>query len=234
MEEIAGVPRHQRSTLFLQPRPTDAILLLPGERSGADEMAGLAETFYKRGFTVLTSSLSFRNLDQPGHSPRYWQTCADEAENRYDILAHFSTRVVLLGVGMAALIALHVAATRRASHVLALLPALGSEEGWLERLRWTLRRLVLRDRRTPPGWTHQRRLAAQHARDAIHRLQVPLFVLAEDRSDRTEAGRSARITGKLVHRAATRVRVLRPGEAASVRDLPPAVVDELITFVRQT
>jgi hypothetical protein len=207
--------------------------MLPDERSGVDELMGLAESFYRVGFTVLASSLSFRTLDQSAHGPKYWQTCADEAENRCDILAHFSTRVALMGVGTAALIALHVAAARRVSHVLALHPALGSQEGWVDRLQWALRRLVRRDQRMPPGWPHQRRLVAQRARDVLHGLQVPLYVLTEERHDRTEAGRSAHLAGKLVHRAATRVRVLRPGEAAPVRDLPPAVVDEMLAFLRQ-
>ena len=75
MEDIAQVPRHQRSLLLLQPRPSDAVLLLPAEGNGCDQVQPLAEQLHKRGFTVLATNLSMRTLDQPGRSPSYWQTC---------------------------------------------------------------------------------------------------------------------------------------------------------------
>jgi hypothetical protein len=232
MEDIAGVQRHQRSVLLLHPRPTDTVLLLPGEGSGADEVLGLGENLYKRGFAVLATSLSLRGLDPAAHPPLFWQTCADEIENRFDVMAHFSTRTTVVAVGMAAVVAMHVATTRRIEALAALFPTLGSAPGWVERLRATLRRLVLRDTSTPAGWAHQRQLAARAAHDAAAKIALPLYVLVEERKDRSEAARSAKGAQRLVHRAATRVRTLRPGEAASVRDLPPAVQEDLIAFLR--
>ena len=79
---------------------------------------------------MLASNLAYRTLDQPLRSPQYWQTCADEAQNRYDILTHYATRVGVVGVGMSALVALHLASVRRVSEVVALFPTLGSEAGW--------------------------------------------------------------------------------------------------------
>jgi esterase/lipase len=231
LEDIAEVPRPQRSQLYLQGHPTEALLLLPGEGSGCDELQAMAEFFFKRGFTVLASNLAYRTLDQPLQSPQYWQTCADEAQNRYDILTHYATRVGVVGVGMSALVALHLAAVRRVSEVVALFPTLGSEAGWRERLRATLRRLVLRDTRTPRGWAHQRQLAAHAAHEHVSRLAVPLFVVVEDRHDRTEAGRSAAAAQKLGGRAATQVRVVPAGTAA--RDLPAGVVDDILAFLRR-
>src|SRR5262245_9885416 len=43
MEDMEQVPRHQRTTLQLQSRPGDTLLLLPGEGSSADELQTLAE-----------------------------------------------------------------------------------------------------------------------------------------------------------------------------------------------
>ena len=233
LEDIAEVPRPQRSFLLLQPRPTDSVLLLPAELSSCEELLPLAEALHGRGWGVLASNLAYRALDRPGHSPTYWQTVADEAENRYDVIAHYAPQVAVIGVGMGALLALHVATTRRVSAVVALFPTFGSESTWLERLRATLRRIVLRDTSTPHGWKHQRQLAAHAAHEAAGKVSVPLYLLVEDRKDRSEAARSAGAAQKLVHRAATQVRTLRPGEAASIRSLPPAVLDEIYAFLRR-
>ena len=134
---------------------------------------------------------------------------------------------------MGALIALHLATTRRVSAVVALFPSLGSEATWLERLRATLRRVVLRDTSTPSGWQHQRRLAARAAHEAAGKVPVPLYLLVEERKDRSEAARSARIAQKLLHRASTQVRLLRPGEATGIRELSPAIQDEIFAFLRR-
>jgi hypothetical protein len=233
LEDRIGIERAQRSWLLAQPKPTDALLLLSGERAGADETAAVGEHFHRRGFTVFGTSLAYRDIDDPTRSPHYWQSCADEAETRYDVLAHWATRVAVLGVGVGALMGLHVASVRRVSAVLAVLPTLYVGEPWRDRLRATLRRLMRREAQTPPGWQHQRHLAVENARGAASRLRVPLYVVAEDRHDRSESGRSTQAAQKLVSRTATQVRLLRPGEATSARDLPPAVLDEMLAFVRQ-
>jgi len=233
LEDIAQVPRPQRSLLLLQPRPAESVLLLPAEQSGCEDLLPLAEALHGRGWGVLASNLAYRSLDSPGHSPTYWQTVADEAENRYDVIAHYATQVAVVGIGMGALLALHLAATRRVAAVVALFPTFGTESTWFERLRTTLRRIVLRDTSTPHGWKHQRQLAAHAAQEAAGKVSVPLYLLAEDRKDRSESARSARAVQRLAHRAATQVRMLRPGESASIRDLPPAVLDEIFTFLRR-
>lgn len=233
MEDFAEVPRHQRSVLYLQPHPTDSVLLLPNELTGVDDVQPLADLLHRRGLSVLATNLAFRTIDQPGHSPQFWQTVADEAQNRYDMLAHFATNISIVGVGLGAVVALHTASTRRVAGVVALFPTLGSEPTWLDKLRASVRRLILRDQSTPRGWSHQRQEAAQAGRDLTATSSVPLYLLVDGREDRSEAGRAARVAKKLVNRAATQVRSLRPGEAASVRDLPPAVQDEILAFLRR-
>jgi hypothetical protein len=232
LEDRAGVPRPQRSYLLLQPRPTEAILLLAGEGAGADETLSIGEHFYARGFTALGSSLAYRDLAEPSRSPHYWQTCADEAENRYDALVHYATRVAVLGVGLGAIMALHVASVRRVTAVLAVLPVLHVGEPWQVRLRATMRRLLRRPEKTPPGWTHQRHLAAASGQSAASRLEVPLFLIAEERHDRSDTARTAQMAHKLVSRHATQVRLVPVGQLASARDLPPALLDELLAFAR--
>jgi pimeloyl-ACP methyl ester carboxylesterase len=233
LEEIAQLPRPQRSILILQARPTESVLLLPDELSTCEDLEPLAEWLAGRGFAVLASNLAYRTLDRRGHSPTYWQTVADEAENRYDILAHYSTRIAVVGVGMGALLALHLAVARRTSAVAALFPTFGSEPGWFERFRLSLRRLVRRDSSPPSGWKYQRRQAAHAAHEAADKVPVPLFLLIENRQDRSDAARSARVAQKMVHRAATVVRTLGPGESAGVRELSPASLEELHAFLRQ-
>lgn len=233
MEEIAQLPRQQRSQLRLQPRPADSILLLPGEGMSAEELEPLAEAFHKRGLAVLNTSLAFRTLDRPGRSPIYWQACTDEAQNRFDVLTHYSTSISILGVGLAGLIAMHVAATRPVQGVIALYPALDADLTIAEKLRATMRRLFKREEIVPHTWPQQRKAAARTAGAVLTSSPVPLYVLAEDRNDRTDAGRTSQVARKLVSRAATKVRLLRPGEAPTVRDLPPSAFDEILTFLRR-
>jgi esterase/lipase len=233
MEDVAQVPRHQRTIVLLQPKPTQALLLLPSEGMTADELQPLAEEFHRRGFIVMATNLAYRTLDKPGRSPVYWQTCADEVENRFDVLAHYSTRVSILGLGMGGLLGLQVATTRRVGEVVALFPTLGSQDGLLDRLRATLHRLMRREEKMPRTWPEQRKAAAHAARANLARATVPFYVLVEDRNDRSEPAQATHAARKLVQRAATKVRVLRPGESASFRDLPPAVFDEILAFLRR-
>jgi pimeloyl-ACP methyl ester carboxylesterase len=232
LEERAGVPREQRSFLVLQQRPGDSILLLPGEGAGCDELRAAGEFFHRNGYSVLASSLAFRTLGEPGRSPLYWQTCVDEAENRYDILQHWSTRVVVLGVGLGATIALHLAAVRRVAAVLALFPTLHAAPGWRDHLRALLRKITPWRPTPAPSWSTQRELAAAGARDTMEKIAVPLFVLAEERRDRSDAGRSAQAAQRLMSRRATEVRVVRPGEVTSVAALPAALLEQMVTFAR--
>jgi esterase/lipase len=219
--------------MLLQPRPAEGLLLLPGELSGADDVLPIAEHFHQRGFGALGSSLSYRTLEEPARSPHFWQTCADEAENRFDILERYATRVAVLGVGMGALLALHLASVRRVSAVLALFPTLYVSESWKLRLRTTLNRLLRRESERVLGWNHQRRLAALRAQESTAKVAVPLFLVAEDKRDRTDAARSSIAAQKLITRAATQVHVLRSGEPAVARSLPPALLDDLLAFVRK-
>jgi len=233
LEEIAQVPRQQRTQLRLQPRPSDSLLLLPGEAMSAEELEPLAEAFHRRGFAVLNTSLAFRALDRPGRSPIYWQSCADEAENRFDVLAHYSTSISIVGVGLAGLVALQVATARRVNGIVALFPTMDADLTVAEKLRAAMRRLFKREEPIARTWPEQRKAAARTANAVLGRIAVPLYVLAEDRNDRTEPGRASSVARKLVSRAATNVRLLRPGEAASVRDLPPSAFDEILNFLRR-
>ena len=226
------MPREKRSFLLAQERATDALLVLPGEGGGSDEVAPLAEHFHRNGFTVLASSLSFRALGEPGHSPLYWQTCVDEAENRYDILQHYSTRAVVLGVGLGATIAIHLASRRRVSAVLALFPTLHAAPSWREHLVAALRRLTPWRAKSVAGWSQQRELAASGALETAGKVEVPLYVLAEDPRDRSDVGRSAQVARQLVSRAATQVRLVRPEEVRPISELPQPLLEELLTFAR--
>jgi esterase/lipase len=232
LEERSEVPRQQRSFAFLQAQPTDGALFLPGEGAGTDEVERLAEAFHQRGHSVLASALALRSLDHPGRSPQYWQTCADEAEVRYDMLAHFADRIIVVGVGVAALIALHLATRRRVDAVVALFPVLEGNPGWMQRMQSALRRLLRREEEVPRTWSGQRSDASRAARDAVDRITVPLFVVIEDRDDRSDAGRSAQAAAKLEARATTRVRRV-PAAAASARALPPDLIDEMLAFTRR-
>ncbi len=233
MEDVAQIPRQQRTTVLLQPKPTHALLMLPAEGMTAEELQPLAEEFHRRGFIVMATNLAYRTLDKPGRSPVYWQTCSDEVENRFDVLAHYSTRVSILGIGMGGLLGLQVATTRRVGEVVALFPTFGSQDGLVERLRATLHRLLRREEKLPRTWPEQRKAASRAAGANLVRAAVPFYVLVEDRNDRSEPGQAAQAARKLVQRAATKVRVLRPGEAASLRDLPPGVFDEIMAFLRR-
>lgn len=233
LEERAGIPRPERTQCLEQPQRAPGLLCLPGEGAGADELGALARFFHQRGYAVLTSPLAYRTLGHPARSPRYWQTCADEAENRFDILDHCASQITVVGAGLSALLALHLASVRRVRAVVALLPPLQVDAPWIERLRRTLRRVVLRDRSMPPGWEGQRELASAQARTTLERVPVPLFVVVQERQDRTEAGRSSRTAQRLAGRAATEVRRLPETAADGLRDLPASLLADIHAFVER-
>ena len=232
LEERSEVPRHQRSFVLLQPKLTAGALFLPGEGAGTDEVERLAAAFHARGHTVLASALALRSLDHPGRSPQYWQTCADEAEVRYDMLAHYTDRITVVGVGVSALIALHLATRKRVDAVVALFPVFDTAPSWLQRLQGALQRLLRREEAIPHTWGAQRRIAGTAGREAADRISVPLYMVVEDRRDRSEAARSAQTAQKLEGRATTRVRLLPP-EVASARALPQDVLDDILNFTRR-
>ena len=232
LEERSEVPREQRSFVLLQPKVAAGALFLPGEGSGTDEVEALAEAFHARGRTVMASALALRSLDHPGRSPQYWETCADEAEVRYDMLSHYTDGITVVGVGVSALIALHLATRRRVDAVVALFPVFDASPGWMQRLQGALRRLLRREEEIPHTWSGQRRNAASAGREAAGKIQVPLFVVAEDRHDRSEAARSAQTAAKLEGRAATKVRLLSV-EVASARTLPREIVEDMLNFARR-
>ncbi|MFQ5601329.1 MAG: hypothetical protein ACE5G2_12360 [Candidatus Krumholzibacteriia bacterium] len=231
IEERAAVPEQERSFLFLQPRVVPGILMIPGEGEGCAGLHHLGERFHRRGFAVLASSLSYRVLGQPGRSPFYWQTCLDETEGRYDMLQHYASRIAVLGVGFGATMALHLATSRRVSSVLALFPTLHASLGLRERFEAVLRRLMPRQK-TPPGWSMQRRMATENAREKADRLGTRILVIAEERHDRSEAGRSVRVAQRLLASRAAELRLVPPTQPDSRLELPPELLEELITFAR--
>lgn len=231
LEERAGVPRPERTLFLGQPEDAPGLLCLPGEGAGADELAAVGRYFHQRGWVVLATPLAHRTLGQPSRAPHYWQTCADEAATRFDILAHCTDRIAVVGAGLSALLALHLASVRRVGAVVALLPPLHVEAPWLVRLRRSLRRIVLRDTTMPPGWDGQRELVSASARETLGRSAVPLYLLVHGRQDRTEEGRSARAAEKLVGRAATEVRRLPADSSAGVRELPANLLAEIQAFL---
>jgi dienelactone hydrolase len=232
IEERAGVDEEGRSFALLQGRVAPGVLLLPGEMQDCRVVRRLAERFYERGNTVLASSLAYRTLDLPGLSPVYWQTCLDEAENRYDMLQHYASRVGIVGAGLGATMALHVATTKRVNNVVALMPTFDARVGIGERMRALLRRVVPRRRKPPAGWSTQRSVAAENAREAAAKHAIPLLVIAEERRDRSDVGRSVRVAQRLASQSGGPIHLFPPGTVESPDELPDELVEKVMTFLR--
>lgn len=232
IEERVGVPPEQRSFLLLQKRPGPGILLLPGESESCDSLRSVARYFHRAGLNVLCSSLSYRILDVSGQSPTFWQTCIDEARNRYDMLCHCSNRLSILGVGMSAAVALELASSVRFQSMLALFPVFHADVALSERLKNVARKVFPAWVKSRPDWSSQREMLTSVARRKARKSSLPLYVVAEERKDRTEAGRSARFSESLTANAA-KVRLVPATQATSPSKLPEAVLEELTKFVRQ-
>jgi dienelactone hydrolase len=232
IEVRAGVEEAGRSFVLLQERVAPGVLLLPAEGQDCGPVRRLAERLFDRGFTVLASSLAYRTLDLPGISPIYWQTCLDEAENRYDMLQHYTSRVGIVGVGLGAAMALHVATTKHVHNVVALFPTFDARVGIGEKVRGLLRRVLTRRKKTPAGWPAQRSMAAENGRQAVAKHAIPLLVIAEDRRDRSDAGRSVRVARRLAAQIGAPIHLLPAGEVESPDGLPRESVEKLVNFLR--
>ncbi len=227
-----GVPEAERSFVLLQERVAPGVLLLAGEAQGTSELEMLGRRLHRAGFGVLASSLAYRELGRPGTSPSYWQTCMDEAESRFDMLNHFASRIALVGTGLGAALALHLARRKRVGAVVGLFPVLDANVGMHERLRTALRALLPRRNKRPVAWSMQRRLATEGIHKSKQQPDVPILMLAEERGDRGDAGRSLRYVRRLAQRGAAEL-VLVPAGATSPAALPESAMDTLLDFLKK-
>jgi hypothetical protein len=187
--------------------------------------------FHRAGFSVLGTSLAYRELERAGYAPQYWQTCLDESLQRYDMLSHCATHMLVLGVGLGATIGLHVALERKVAGLIALFPKLHADLALRERVRIALRRILPR-RDGPAAWPVQRRFAADAGREAATKLGVPMFVVVESKTANREEARSARTAQRLLARRAEDLREV-PGVQASPAQLPELVLEEIARFARR-
>ena len=226
IEERLDVPPEGRSFALLQERAVPAILMLAGEGQTCENLRPLATRLHARGLSVLATSLAYRQFDRPGVTPTYWQTCLDEAENRYDMLEHCTTEIAVVGVGLGAALALHLAARKRVHAVVALFPILDTQLGLGEQLRAVLRRLMRSRQRTPATWSMQRRLAARLAQEKV--AATPVIVVSEDRRDRSDTGRSLHAARALSAHKPVHLILLPLGHPASPDTLPDDIVNRVL------
>lgn len=232
VEARLGVAEAARSFVLLQERIAPSVLLLPNEEQGCENLRSFATTLHREGFAVLASSLSYRALGRSGQSPYYWQTCLDEAENRYDMLNHYAARIAVVGVGLGAAIALHLATRRRVSAVLALFPILDATLAGGDRVRVALRSLLPRLFAKPPGWAVQRRLATAEVRKVMGQFGAPALAVVEERATRGDGSRTLRLLQRLAETGTVSLVRVPPG-ATSPDTLPAATMDKLVTFLKQ-
>ena len=232
VEGRLGVAEAGRSFALLQDRIAPSVLLLPGEEQGCENLRSFANSLHRAGFSVLASSLAYRGLGQPGQSPSYWQTCLDEAENRYDMLNHYASRIAVVGVGLGAAIAMHLATRRRVNAVIALFPVLDAALGTGDRIRVALRNLMPRVFKKPTGWNMQRRLATDGVRKAMGQVTAPVLALAEDGASGRDGNRTLRLLQRLGEGSTLTLQQV-PAGATSPDTLSSAAVDKLVTFLKQ-
>lgn len=231
IEERAGVGPDERSFVMLQPNIATAILMLPSEGRGCGELKSVGRFFHRAGFSVLATSLAYREVNRAGYSPQYWQTCLDESLQRYDMLNHYASRMLVLGVGLSATIALHVAVERKVAGVIALFPKLHADIALRERLRIALDRFLPR-RQGPAAWAVQRRFAADAGRQAAAKVDLPMFVVVDADTLNREESRSVRTAKRLLARRAEDLREV-PTVQASPEQLPELVLEDIARFARR-
>jgi len=230
-EERLGLEEAEQSFLLLQDRPAPAVLILAGEGEGCRRLRELGSALHAAGFGVLATSLAYRTSGST-EGPRFWQTCLDEAENRYDMLNHYASRISILGVGLGAAMALHVASRKRVSSIAALFPVLDAHLGTGQTLRRALRSLLPRRFWKPLTWPVQRRLATEGVRKAMSQFTSPLLVVADEKRGRNDSGRTLRFVQHLVDRGVVRLHVVSQDDPGP-DTLSKADVDTLIQFLRQ-
>jgi hypothetical protein len=231
IEERAGIDESHRSFLLLQNRIAPGILMLAGENGSTEEMRPVARFFHRAGFNVLVTTLAWRDHDRPGYSPTFWQTCLDEAANRFEMLRVYSNRITILGWGLSAALMVHMTRKEQVHSLIALFPTLHADVSFRERFKLLLRKWIPRKATTPPSWTSQRRLAVDLARQRAKGLEIPTMLVVEDLHDKTEQGRSAATAERLFSRRADEVKRV-PTAQASPRLLPQLILEKLVAFAR--
>lgn len=232
IEERLGVPEEGRSFALLHERSAPAGLMLPGEGETCENLRKLGARLHERGWNILASSLSYRQLDRPGITPTYWQTCLDEAENRYDMLEHCATQIAVLGVGLGAALALHLAPRKRVHAVVALFPILDTRLGLGEQLRAVLRRMMRPRQTAPAGWSMQRRMAARQAQEKLS--ATPVIVVSEDRRDGSDTGRSLRAARGLAAHKPVHLLLLPAGQPTSPDTLPDDILNRMLEHLNKS
>lgn len=230
-EERLGVEESERSFLLLQDRVAPAVLMLAGENEGCRGLQDLAGRLHRAGFGVLATTLAYRDSDN-SMGPKFWQTCLDEAENRYDMLNHYAARISIIGVGLGAAIAMHLVSRKRIRAIVALFPVLDAHLGTGQSLRRAFRSLLPRRFWKPLAWPVQRRLATDGARRVMNQFTSPLLVIADERGGRGDTGRTLRVVRHLADRGVAKLHQV-PQETGSPDSLSQAEIDLLLEFLKQ-
>lgn len=231
IETRAGLDESHRSSLLLQDRVAPGVLMLASESGSTEEMRPVARFFHRAGFNVLVTTLAWRELDRPGYSPTFWQTCLDEAENRFDMLQVYSNRMTVLGCGLSAALMVHLVRDKQVQSLIAMFPTLHADVSFRERFKLLLRKWIPRTAKTPAAWTSQRRMAADLARQRAKGLEVPSMLVVEDLHGKTEQGRSAATAERLFSRRADEIKRV-PTAQSSPRLLPQLILEKMVNFVR--
>jgi alpha-beta hydrolase superfamily lysophospholipase len=196
-EEELEIPTRDRSFLYLQEKPTAAILLVPGGHSTPAQYFDLGKHLYHSGMTVYSSLLPNETAigDQQGGVP--WQLSLTELEMRYDLIAKLGVPIHVVGSSFGSILAILLAAKQPVCSLTLLSCPLKLSLSFGERMALTWNRLFPRlfERMiagSPHRWMADRYGAARKARHLLGSIKTPVLAMhAKDNKEVSADGLKA-------------------------------------------
>ena len=181
-EEGLEVPTRDRSFLYLQEKPTAAILLVPGGHSTPAQYFDLGKHLYHSGMTVYSSLLPNETDvgEQAGGVP--WQLSLAELEMRYDLLSKLEVPIHVVGSSFGSILAILLAAKQPVASLTLLSCPMKVSLGMGERLALTWNRMfpMLFEKMisgSPHRWMADRYGAARKARQLLGQIKAPVLAI---------------------------------------------------------
>ncbi len=210
LEEHRGVPPENRSFIGIQENSRSACLLVHGVSSTPADLRPLAEYLHANGLTVYLLLLPGYGLAGEGPSRIMWRASLQEIKLRYRFLRRLHRQVHLVGYGLGAALAIHLARQEAVTSLILLAPALIPRVNIVERLLLRLKVHRLPGLRPRLGWRPEELEAMESARSQISRLRLPVYAAQCD-DDEHISPISLRVLQKRVRHGASRFRAFPSG-----------------------
>jgi esterase/lipase len=210
LEERRGIPPAHRSFIGIQEGARAACLLVHGVLGSPADLRPLAEHLHASGLTVYLQLLPGYGLDTEEPPQVMWRASLQAVKVRFQLLRRLYRQVHVIGHGMGAALAIHLARQETVASLALLAPALIPRVTLVERLFLRLKLHRLRWLRPRLGWNPEVLEAMESARTQVGRLRLPIYAAQCDDDERISPI-SLRVLQKRTRHRASRFRAFASG-----------------------